>query len=561
MTNSVISTTISDDTDGSHAIDLTDGDTLVVTSTAAVFETGAMSSAIYLDGDFINVVVDGLVSGDNGDDTFAINAFGESEHIIVNGQVFGDIQLAGVNGLVAAHGDINGDVIVSGIGSTASIDGWVGGVARISDGATVYIASGGFVHGIGASSDSQDSTDSVVVAGVVGWGGIGSNGAPIFVTSTGSVGGGIGLNSANTSVVSNGTISHRVDSGLSGFAIDVRADGGEITIGAAGFVDGTIHFDADVTDGKVINHGAISSDIGSAVALGVNTLFNHGSLGSSGSGSAVTVSGGRIVNTGTIADDEIAIVFTAKAGETVRIDNSGTIEGGLDSVLHGKTASLTVKNSGLWDADTLTLTYGNDRAVNTGTITAGIKLMNGNDVFDGRFGHAAGVIDGGAGNDTIRGGTDDDTLLGGSGADVLIGKAGDDILTGGAGKDTLSGKSGEDMFVYKAVTDSITANYDTITDFNANLDHIDFFRKVTGVDSAVKNAALTADHLAKNIETAIAGHLQASHAILLKASAGDLAGHVFLVIDGNGTAGYQTGHDVLIDVTGMSGTLAVDAFV
>jgi hypothetical protein len=42
-----------------------------------------------------------------------------------------------------------------------------------------------------------------------------------------------------------------------------------------------------------------------------------------------------------------------------------------------------------------------------------------------------------------------------------------------------------------------------------------------------------------------------------------LSGHTFLVVDENGTAGYQAGADLVFDVTGASnmGSLAVGDFI
>ena len=66
--------------------------------------------------------------------------------------------------------------------------------------------------------------------------------------------------------------------------------------------------------------------------------------------------------------------------------------------------------------------------------------------------YSSGVIEGGAGNDTLTGDSGDDLLDGGDGDDVLIGGNGHyfatwnaDTLLGGAGDDTLQGGSGRDL--------------------------------------------------------------------------------------------------------------------
>jgi hypothetical protein len=45
------------------------------------------------------------------------------------------------------------------------------------------------------------------------------------------------------------------------------------------------------------------------------------------------------------------------------------------------------------------------------------------------------------------------------------------------------------------------------------------------------------------------GTLDIGEAVLFKADAGDLAGKLFLIVDENGTAGYQAGQDYVIEMT------------
>lgn len=73
------------------------------------------------------------------------------------------------------------------------------------------------------------------------------------------------------------------------------------------------------------------------------------------------------------------------------------------------------------------------------------------------------TVFGGNGNDTLNGGDGNDSLVGGAGNDVLNGGAGNDTLVGGAGNDTLTGGTGNNTFVYSA-----DGSVDTITDFNSD---------------------------------------------------------------------------------------------
>ncbi len=74
---------------------------------------------------------------------------------------------------------------------------------------------------------------------------------------------------------------------------------------------------------------------------------------------------------------------------------------------------------------------------------------------------------GGNGNDYIYGYTGNETYYGEGGNDTLLGYSGNDTLIGGAGKDTLTGGSGTDKFTYTALSDSLLANYDVITDYTS----------------------------------------------------------------------------------------------
>jgi hypothetical protein len=49
---------------------------------------------------------------------------------------------------------------------------------------------------------------------------------------------------------------------------------------------------------------------------------------------------------------------------------------------------------------------------------------------------------------------------------------------------------------------------------------------------------------------ASAAHLGAHDVLLFTPSTGDLHGHTLMVVDANGVAGYQAGHDMVFDVTG-----------
>jgi Ca2+-binding RTX toxin-like protein len=72
---------------------------------------------------------------------------------------------------------------------------------------------------------------------------------------------------------------------------------------------------------------------------------------------------------------------------------------------------------------------------------------SGNDILSG--GAGADTLNGQGGDDELSGGDGDDTLYGSSGSDILSGGAGDDVLNGGSGADALDGGAGTDQASYK----------------------------------------------------------------------------------------------------------------
>jgi hypothetical protein len=101
-------------------------------------------------------------------------------------------------------------------------------------------------------------------------------------------------------------------------------------------------------------------------------------------------------------------------------------------------------------------------------------------------------------------------------------------------------------------------NYDSVTEFAAGTDRFDFTTTVTGVYAA--SGALDSG---ANFDSELAG-LDAMHAggaTVITVTEGTLAGHTFLMVDGDGNAVYDAGSDYVIDITGYTGTIAAGDFV
>ncbi|HIJ89313.1 MAG: hypothetical protein OEV89_00450 [Desulfobulbaceae bacterium] len=183
---------------------------------------------------------------------------------------------------------------------------------------------------------------------------------------------------------------------------------------------------------------------------------------------------------------------------------------------------------------------------------------------------------------TVTGSGQADILIGGSKADVIDGGAGKDTITGGAGadvitvstatsNDVLTGGADGDSFKFSGTattmfaTSNGTSDIVRITDFVAGTDKIglvDTAGAFTSVTLATQTLATAADLTAVWAGiTAIAASTDngAAAATLLTVSAGAAAGTYLYVNDTN--AAVSNALDLLVNVTGISGTLATTDFV
>jgi hypothetical protein len=141
------------------------------------------------------------------------------------------------------------------------------------------------------------------------------------------------------------------------------------------------------------------------------------------------------------------------------------------------------------------------------------------------------------------------SLIGGRGSDHLTGGDGADMLYGGGGGDTLTGGAGADVFHYDSASESTGAGYDTLGGFDFASDRIDLPVAVTGLDSSRQGALSTASFDSDLAAAFGSAALGAGHAAFFTATSGDLAGQNFLIVDGNGQAGYQPGQDYVFHLT------------
>lgn len=308
-----------------------------------------------------------------------------------------------------------------------------------------------------------DSTNSIYNTDNTSLGGIGlqlTSGDRAIVMSSGSIlavgtsGTGIYLDgySTNSTLTVNGFVYGTVD------GIYSLGQYAQITINGQVESDGTAVSVANSGTVYVSSTGLVSGAEG--VSLSGSTLINDGTVTGTAS-SAVQLSSGSITNNGLLSGGGI---FYDGDGAGY-IDNTGTIQGGLStySGASAATATLNIDNSGMWDGS-LTLSPGDDTLINTGTITGGVNLGDGNNTLDSRYGFIDGTVSAGSGTDTI--------LLGGE----------NDMVDAGAGADTIDGGAGFNTVSYESSTSGVAVNLlnGTASHGYAQGDHLSNIEGVTG---------------------------------------------------------------------------------
>ena len=154
---------------------------------------------------------------------------------------------------------------------------------------------------------------------------------------------------------------------------------------------------------------------------------------------------------------------------------------------------------------------------------------------------------------------------GNAGNNVITGNSGNNILNGGAGIDTLTGGTGNDIFLFQ-FSQSTVANPDRLTDFAIGSDKIDLLSAAGGVlpapaafSRAANSAAATLTNVVNAVFTDANGALAGNQALgingaaLVQVTTTGIAGNYIIVNDN--VAGFQSANDLLVNVTGITGTL------
>lgn len=198
----------------------------------------------------------------------------------------------------------------------------------------------------------------------------------------------------------------------------------------------------------------------------------------------------------------------------------------------------------------------NDGNVAAGAVLGvyGFQIPSGNFLYWDGSAETDGTFD-------LHGGAGADTLIGGAGDDTIAGGAGNNTMRGGGGADDITCQFDSDTLVYGGGSDSASTNYDTVHSFNADADKIQSgagytIEGVNGGGGSLSVATFDTD-MASAVDQGVRFH----SACVVTATGGDLSGHVFLVIDSNDSDSYTGGADLVIDITGYTGTIDTGDFI
>jgi hypothetical protein len=253
------------------------------------------------------------------------------------------------------------------------------------------------------------------------------------------------------------------------------------------------------------------------------------------------------------------------------LNSTDAIDGG------GGSDTLTITGIGFADtlvlsATTLTnvdkLIVGADAIIsivtNDATVDAGATMrIDGSAVATNIFAFGGGAETNG--HFDIIGGGDEGTIVGGALSDTIemISHTGVYVIIGGGGADDITcNDTGSDRPTYSAVSESTSTGHDVIHDlFVDGFDAIDTPVILTDYDGETTGTVNAATFDADIADALNDGFLEADHAAVVNATAGDLSGRSYVVIDGNGDGDYTAGLDYLIEITGYTGTLGMSDFI
>ena len=499
------------------------GDDITIENSGVI---SATALTVYLDGtgglDWIINEAGGVIEAQGSDE--AIYVLGDAGHVINRGDLSGSVFASGSSTFTNTGGYsgqaefTGGDVLIRNSGNI-SFDSFAGGVAAAvasvkSD--TVEVSGENFyIAGVAGDDDRFVNAGSGVI-----------NDPDAIAIYHGSAG--------TFRLVNRGEIYGDIDLYGSSTVVNAGTLGGELNFDATA----SLFINRDLLDGDVTFSGTGNIYRGYLGSV-TGTIYGAGADGRYFGGDAddtfdMTASGAKLVSGG--AGDD-TFIFTASGLNVATVVRGGAGDDTLTFSTAGTIAASAFKNV---------------TSIETINLGNGANSLTVPDSLASSAGGGALTINGNVKADTINvsGVT--------NAADVVT-------IYGGLGQDQITAGGGEDIFQYKAASESGGASCDTIIGANLNVDRFDvsaFAGAIAGINTAVTTGTLSTSTFASDLQNDLpAAKLGAHDAVLFTASAGTLAGQTYLVVDANGVAGYQSSADLVIHLTGQTGTLTKADFI
>ncbi len=326
--------------------------------------------------------------------------------------------------------------------------------------------------------------------------------------------------------------------------------------------------------GPLINETLDASALGAGDSINYNASGQtDGSYTFNGGAGTNIFSGGQEGDNAILQADVLNTIHMGGGNNTISVGSltaSDTLDGGGSNGIVNIDANVTVVLGAttITGAAVLNLFGADNITTNDATVASGARMIV-------SAGSSLGNITFNGGAETngffvVTGNTATDVWTGGTGKDTFnMEEKGANTITGGGGADTIAMKGAlsnvaNSSFIYNAVSDSTSQNFDSISGIVLAHDtfHVSGINgAVTGVDTAIHAGSLSSGTFDADLAGDItSSQLAAHHAVLFTPDAGSFSGQTFLIIDENGTAGYQAGADLVIHVTISSGTLTTANF-
>ncbi|MEB3200619.1 MAG: metallophosphoesterase [Synechococcaceae cyanobacterium] len=195
-------------------------------------------------------------------------------------------------------------------------------------------------------------------------------------------------------------------------------------------------------------------------------------------------------------------------------------------------------------------------------------VLTGSSALSGIGNAANNLIVGNSGANSLDGGIGNDDIQGGAGNDTVVGGPGHDILRGGTGLDRLTGNEGNDRFDFSASTDGLIGGSRDVPQFerivDLQIDQPSGGDTIDTIAGSPRGVAVLAGQPTALTRTAITTLLNGSTGGVRNLTAGGASVftfgsgsglRTFLAVD-NGTLGYDSSRDQLLEISGVLGNLS-----